>query len=381
MRCSRKVREDNRGFTLLELVVTVVILALVTAPFLSSFVTASKTTLKAKRVEESNELGQYIIEQFKGSTVDYMVTTYGLSMGSAQSINDMFGTSMEEFSKSTQKYTVTGKDMSTISPEYAGYKVDITLYPAQVLVNSDDAVPEIDSLDRTKCVVLVDNLTKYDLPTSSSRKIVVNIEYSNTTRKFHVLVDVKTYNGVGAEISGRTTPWDWEFNTLPSVYMLYKPLSTSDVIEVNNTLKPEDYTNYNTGLPAEQQIDPDKDKVNIYLINQKNDVTDSYYQSIGADKVRFREGSATGAYTTLTDLYRRSSSKDDPSILNRTVIYSNLWATTSSISTASARSDKKDTVNEVVKLKKLDTIYNLDVTVYHNDTEVSEFNASKTVSK
>ena len=50
MQYNGKISEDNRGFSLLELIVTVVILALVTAPFLSSFVTASDTNVKAKRI-------------------------------------------------------------------------------------------------------------------------------------------------------------------------------------------------------------------------------------------------------------------------------------------------------------------------------------------
>ena len=43
MKFNKKLNGDNRGFTLIELIVTVVILALVTAPFLSSFVSAGKT--------------------------------------------------------------------------------------------------------------------------------------------------------------------------------------------------------------------------------------------------------------------------------------------------------------------------------------------------
>ena len=79
MNYEKKMNENNEGFTLLEVLLTVVILALVTAPFLSSFVTASKANLKSKRIQEANELGEYIIEQFKATSVDQLVTTYKLT--------------------------------------------------------------------------------------------------------------------------------------------------------------------------------------------------------------------------------------------------------------------------------------------------------------
>ena len=380
MHCNRRIKEDNRGFTLLELIVTVVILALVAAPFLSSFVSAAKSNVKAKRVEESNELGEYIIEQVKGSTIADIKNKFGLT------VTNMPATGVEDYGKTRSMYSVSGYDMSTISTEYKNYKVDIDMYPSQILVNSDDAVPEIDKIDRTQCVVLVDNLTKFDISTTSERKVVADVFYDTTEHKFHVQVLIDTYNH-GTRVSGKTSPWDWTFDTVPSIYMLYKPAGESDVIEINNQLKTTDYDDYNTNVAttAEERIDFDEDKVGIYIVNQRNTMDSAvpYYTDLSAANVKFREGSIVSSQITLENLYKRVASKDDSKILNNTVVYSNLWQTTPGVLADAQRSDKEDTVNGVVKLKKLDTIYHLDVTVYTgNSTDyISKFSTTKSTGK
>ena len=60
MFANEKENSNDKGFTLIEVIITVIILALVTAPFLSSFVSASKTNMKSKRVQEANELSQSV---------------------------------------------------------------------------------------------------------------------------------------------------------------------------------------------------------------------------------------------------------------------------------------------------------------------------------
>ena len=376
MHRNRRIIEDNRGFTLLELIVTVVILALIAAPFLSSFVSAARNNVKAKRVEESNELGEYIIEQFKGSAIDDIKDKFSLTAATTAA------TGVEEFSKLSTKYSVTGFDMSSISSDYKNYKVDIDLYPSQILVNSDDAVPEIDKLDRSQCVVLVDNLTKFDIAATTERKVTADISYDVTEHKFYVAVNVDTYS-YGTRVSGRTSPWEWEFDTVPSLYMLYKPAGTGDVIEINNLLKTTDYDDYNDNVATsdDEKIHYDEDKVNIYIVNQRNtlDTANSYYVDLSAANVKFREGSATASQYSLENLYKRITSKNDTRILGNTVVYSNLWETTTSIAADVNRSDKDDTVNGVVKLKKLDTIYNLDVKVYNGDSTdyITKFSTTK----
>jgi prepilin-type N-terminal cleavage/methylation domain-containing protein len=60
---------DNRGVTLIELLVAITILALVTVPLLHSFITATSTNTKAKRVLEATTAGENVFEELKAEDV------------------------------------------------------------------------------------------------------------------------------------------------------------------------------------------------------------------------------------------------------------------------------------------------------------------------
>ena len=47
----RKLKNDDRGVTLVEIIVSIAILAIIVLPFLNAFVTATKTNVKAKNDE------------------------------------------------------------------------------------------------------------------------------------------------------------------------------------------------------------------------------------------------------------------------------------------------------------------------------------------
>lgn len=48
----RKLKNDDRGVTLVEIIVSIAILAIIVLPFLNAFVTATKTNVKAKKRDE-----------------------------------------------------------------------------------------------------------------------------------------------------------------------------------------------------------------------------------------------------------------------------------------------------------------------------------------
>ena len=379
----REFKENNRGFTLLELIVTVVILALVAAPFLSSFVNAAKTNVESKRQEESNELAQYIIEQFKASSIDYMKDTYGMT----ESIGAIVDSDLSSgYSKNSKSYKATGVAMDTVtsSANYKNYSVDIELTPMKTEVNSDDAIPSIDGINREQCLVLVDNLTKYDKPTSHHRSIEVVLTYDSTEKAFYAETTIETLSSTNVWVSGASAKWKYE-KGVPSVYMLYQPLHTTDKIIVDNKIQAADYDDFNAyyaSTPGFEPISTDKDKVNIYIVNQK--ATDTAYavNYSGAFVNIIEHNGSVETNKTLSELYSiGSGGKEDGAIFHRTVVYSNIWKTTAIINSIENRSDKQDTVNDTVKQLKSDTIYNITVTVYHNGKYISKFESSKTVSE
>lgn len=365
MHLNKKFSEDNRGFTLLELVVTVVILALVVAPFLSSFVTASKTNVKSKRIQEANELSQYIIEQFKATSVDELKNVYRLTEDSSYRID---GTAGSGYGKTTKRYMGTVSSNITDAALPAGfsdnYKAEITMTPTKTIVNSDEAIPVIDRLDKEYCAVFAQNIYKYDssYPSAIKRGVEVNIDYEpsvlDPNRVYKVTLSVEYFDISNGSLGTRTAVW--YFQTVPSVYILYKPLSTSgtDTIKIKNN------------LVGTQLISPgatDESRVNVYIVNQKSSSLLQPVTPPSADNVTIVEKEASGAENSyvlndLVDVTRTDT-------LEHTILYTNI----------ASGDDKNDTVNGTVQMIKIDTVYQIDVAISYAGKEISEFTATKTI--
>lgn len=65
----RKLQSDEKGLTFLEVLVSVVILALIISPFLGVFVTSARYTVRAQDITNATYTGEHIIEELVG--LDY----------------------------------------------------------------------------------------------------------------------------------------------------------------------------------------------------------------------------------------------------------------------------------------------------------------------
>ena len=74
----KKMRKRNvdQGFTLVEVLVAVVVLAVVVLPLLNSFVTASRTNAKAKKLMDATTAAQNVFEELKGEKLDDFISAY-----------------------------------------------------------------------------------------------------------------------------------------------------------------------------------------------------------------------------------------------------------------------------------------------------------------
>ena len=75
-------KDSNKGFSLIEIVVTIAIIAIVLAPFLRSFYLAININGDARRLQNASMVSQDIMEQFKANSIEYMEdvskNTYGI---------------------------------------------------------------------------------------------------------------------------------------------------------------------------------------------------------------------------------------------------------------------------------------------------------------
>lgn len=66
-------KDNNKGFSLIELIVTIAIIALVVSPFLRSFFLAMDINSDARRLQNASMVSQDIMEQFKANSIEDMI--------------------------------------------------------------------------------------------------------------------------------------------------------------------------------------------------------------------------------------------------------------------------------------------------------------------
>lgn len=63
-------RKNNKGFSLVEVIIAVAVLAAVTVPIMSMFTTVAKMNARAKTLQRATDLGQNIMEGLRGYTME-----------------------------------------------------------------------------------------------------------------------------------------------------------------------------------------------------------------------------------------------------------------------------------------------------------------------
>ena len=67
---------NNEGFSLIELLIAIVILAIIVVPLLHSFVTSARTNAKSRNTMHATAIAEDVMEQFEAHTLEEMADTY-----------------------------------------------------------------------------------------------------------------------------------------------------------------------------------------------------------------------------------------------------------------------------------------------------------------
>ena len=73
----KKRKLNNRGFSLVEVLVAIVILAIISLPVLSTFSNAARINARARRTENANTAINNIIEEAKTMSLENLVNRQG----------------------------------------------------------------------------------------------------------------------------------------------------------------------------------------------------------------------------------------------------------------------------------------------------------------
>ncbi|MDE7433480.1 MAG: type II secretion system GspH family protein [Lachnospiraceae bacterium] len=335
MHGNKKLNQNNRGFTLIELIITVVILALVTAPFLSSFVTAGNTNVKSKRVQEANELSQYIIEQFKASNIDMLEHDYG----------------MVKTTSPVTKYTKTLSVGDGLPDKYGSkYTAEIEVTEKSSVIN-ENVIPVLEELQEKQCVVFANSIYAADAshPGALMRDITVEVSYDTSVS----LTDpnAKPYVvSLTVDYQDGTSPVNKTVKSefVPNLYILYMPKSPADVIRVKNQLN---VTQLKDG-------DGNPIKLNAYIIKQ----TTSPDITVNESNVFITEADNPLLNKSLENLINGINT------ISNTTLYTN-------IGVSGANDD--GSLNKPIKTKQITALYDLNIKVKYEGKEIAEYNATK----
>lgn len=72
----RQLKGDNRGLSLLEVLIAIVVLSIVVVPFMHAFITAANTNADAKREHKATVVAQSVMEGFKAEPLDEIIEQF-----------------------------------------------------------------------------------------------------------------------------------------------------------------------------------------------------------------------------------------------------------------------------------------------------------------
>ena len=349
------IKNENKGFTLIELILSVVILAFVVAPFLSSFIVANNNNISPKRKQEATDIGQLLAEEFKATDFRKLISEDGYSY-------NPFNVLDEDGSNIGRGYSFTLNNEDLPGTYNAAYSAEVTLEPSREPdvaggVN-DEKTPIIKNADDEEMAVFMTNFYSMDrLTTGTSadhRECTISISKRTGSEAYDVRLSVRYCDINGVQVLAK------DFNPLsftdvkPEIYLIYTPMSDNDVLIIENNISPVNLKDEN----GEQK------KVYVYLATQEEggfhlNPSNVVFKSVDDNGNPSQEQSLAALQNTVLI--------DDEKIYETatTRIYTNV---------------SPEGKENLVSMTQKDTLYNMKVVVKYNEKIVTTINSTKNIS-
>lgn len=219
---NQKLGKKNMGFSLVEVLVTMLIIAVISIPIIRTFTSSARVNYNARKLQHATDTAQNVSELFTAYDIDTLVSDYGFKEdGSDVYVKDVKGDEDEDF------------------------KVKLTLNELE----SYD-IPELKNFFGQGAAVCFKEITRYDTAareyivgqgfsdTAIYKKTVFNIEaYADGTYNYKVKV---IYSSPGAVSYEQEMTIDYsveEGKSIPTLYILYTNYGSlnADDVEINYT--------------------------------------------------------------------------------------------------------------------------------------------------
>lgn len=135
----RKGQLNNSGFSLVELLIAVTILAIIVTPLLHSFLTSIRTNAKARNTMHATAIAEDVMEEFEAYGIDGMREIYKNAGYTEQLDADVDGDGAAD----NGSYRFTGTDGDTTS---GNYDVEVLLNPAPYTSINNTKIADIQNL-------------------------------------------------------------------------------------------------------------------------------------------------------------------------------------------------------------------------------------------
>ncbi|MDE5782355.1 MAG: type II secretion system GspH family protein [Lachnospiraceae bacterium] len=334
-----KENNQNRGFTLVELLITVAILAIIVAPFLATFVMASGNNLNASQKQDAANLAEDIAEEIKGKNLDMLEKT--------PDWNWISGPDHPSNPLNIYEFDIPSAALPT--GIRSGFSAKAKLEPASNPIN--DKMPTLTNMNGTDTVLFMSGFYANDssFPSASRRESTITISCDPITSKYKVSLEVEYFDSSNTSLEVKQVS-EVTRDDAPSIFAVYTPMSPNDKIYFNNDLSDDDMENAEGDFVA----------LEFYLSIQKG----ATIPTISSGNIIIQEGVGVSA-DTITNYISANLSNEDR--------YINIY-TNADVPVAGY---EKSLVKEV----QSDKLYDLTVEVYYgtgsSKRKCAEFKSSK----
>lgn len=344
----RKLKNDDRGVTLVEIIVSIAILAIIVLPFLNAFVTATKTNVKAKNEMNATHLATNIMEGIEKNSMKTLAYQFnypseGFDVADGFNISD--GSSACELLKKSGKFDNV-KRLEDISAE---------------IVNKDDVITSC--IHKTDASAQISDTSLWDFRESDAHKYYFYMSgVQSGTKKYNALVTVDAKSD--AESDNKVKKYNMDEVADMSAMDANFDCMSADRYSATNIISA--FNNMNPGLSVQQSdikrtitIDIEKSGA---ASSKATKVTVSYSYSIknGVKKTFPDPNSALKDDYTVV-IYDNSSDTVNHNLRNVYLFY-NPWYTSTGNTWDTANDviivNNKDKVDCTVNIVKQKTISN-----------------------
>lgn len=336
IRHPHKIRKQNMGFSLVEVLVTLALISVLSIPLIQTFVNSARMNGKAKSMQNATDIAQSISEYFGAMPLDALKTAYQgkyTSMSDGRIVFTNIGDGINKDSKNIGYYK--GSDTEKF---YVSVIVDPTGYSKDDKTGMNDYIrPGINNLNENSSITCRSKLEQYDknivntfeekgVKVTDKSKIVKKSVFTIYENKSEVYKDKVEYK-YNLDITYTYNNNDIEYKNIelgigtvdkagiaaPNLYIIYTPVlgmyGNEKVARDKITIK---------FRPDSEKADWEK-PVNVYLVeqavnyggtedtkvslNKDNIIINCYNNSGECDKLGFYTNVAgwTGKNSSLTE--------------------------------------------------------------------------------